>query len=204
MGTVLEFDYKKATQALNYLAKKEGKAIDKMKAIKLVWLADRYHLRKYGRPITNDTYVAMEKGPVASSTKDLADRTDFLGQSEKEYSDKYLKRDHKKYFISSTGDVDMDVFSDSDIEALDVVYKEYGSFHPLTLVKLAHKYPEWKKFEDKLESQTITRGNMNYADFFKNPKEEVPYKNIFIESRGELDQSEKIFAENFKIAGFWV
>jgi len=45
MKMLLEFDYKKATQAINYLVKKEGGTIDKLKLIKLVYFADRYHLR---------------------------------------------------------------------------------------------------------------------------------------------------------------
>lgn len=56
-------NYRKITQALNYLATKNpDKKINKLKAIKLVWIADRYHLRKYGRPITWDTYEAMPLG----------------------------------------------------------------------------------------------------------------------------------------------
>lgn len=34
--------------------------------VKTIFLADRSHLKKYGRPITFDTYFAMEKGPVPS------------------------------------------------------------------------------------------------------------------------------------------
>lgn len=71
------FDFKKATQALNYLAKKFGGNINKMQAIKLIYFADRYHLRKYGRPVTNDEFVAMGYGPVGSKTKDIAENTPF-------------------------------------------------------------------------------------------------------------------------------
>ena len=73
MKMILEFDYKKATQAINYFTKKEGGQIEKLKLIKLVYLADRFHLRKYGRPIMNDTYLAMPLGPVGSSVKDIAE-----------------------------------------------------------------------------------------------------------------------------------
>lgn len=44
-----------------------------MKALQLVYFADRYHLRKFGRPITNDEYFAMPYGPVASGAKDIAE-----------------------------------------------------------------------------------------------------------------------------------
>ena len=64
---------KKGTQALNYFARKKNGKINKMKAIKLIYLADRYHLRKYGRPVVGDDYWAMKYGPVASSTLNIAD-----------------------------------------------------------------------------------------------------------------------------------
>ena len=67
----LSFSHKKATQALNFFARAAGGKINKMKALKLIYFEDRYHLRSYGRPITNDTYFAMKFGPVASACKDL-------------------------------------------------------------------------------------------------------------------------------------
>jgi uncharacterized phage-associated protein len=204
MKSLLEFDFEKATQALNYLAKKEGGKIDKMKAIKLIWLADRFHLRKYGRPILNDNYIAMEYGPVASSVKDLADNSDFMSSEERKYSESFIKRDDRKYFIESAGDVDAEVFSESDLEALDLVYENYGKEHALELAKMSHYFPEWKKFEKDLETGSISRANMSYVDFFKNP-EEMPseYGDVFREKKEDLESSQKIFNESFAIAGFW-
>jgi hypothetical protein len=46
-----------------------------MKALKLAFFADRFHLRQFGRPITNDECHAMEYGPVPSGCKDLAEIT---------------------------------------------------------------------------------------------------------------------------------
>ena len=72
------FDYRKSTQVLNFFANKQGGQINKMKALKLIFLADRYHIRKYGRLITNDVYVAMKHGPVPSTTKDISEYNDYL------------------------------------------------------------------------------------------------------------------------------
>ncbi|MDP2638873.1 MAG: Panacea domain-containing protein [Candidatus Azambacteria bacterium] len=203
MKTVIEFDIEKATQALNYLAKREGGKIDKMKAIKLVWLADRFHLRKYGRPISNDNYLAMEYGPVGSAIKDVADNSDFLSSEEIKYSAGYLKPDEQKHFIESINEVDADVFSETDLEALDLVYTKYGKKHALWLAKMSHYFPEWKKFEQEILTNSISRGNMSYVDFFKNPEKDIPNENIFNEKKEELEESEKIFNENFLVASFW-
>ena len=42
-----------------------------MKLIKLLYLADREALLRWGRPITFDAYVSMDRGPVLSSVLDL-------------------------------------------------------------------------------------------------------------------------------------
>ena len=55
-------DTRKIIQALTYIAYQQpGHKINSMKAYKLLWLADRYHLRQYGRTITGDTFFALPK-----------------------------------------------------------------------------------------------------------------------------------------------
>lgn len=53
-------------EAIYYILSKLGK-MDKLKLLKLVYLADKYHLIYYGRTITNDDYYAMKHGPIASN-----------------------------------------------------------------------------------------------------------------------------------------
>ena len=47
--TDMKSDYKKITQIINYLIRKDERAasISELKIIKLVWAADRYHIRKH-------------------------------------------------------------------------------------------------------------------------------------------------------------
>lgn len=138
------FDYRKATQCLNYFALKAGESVDKLRVLKLIYFADRYHLRKYGRLITNDIYFAMELGPVASSTKDIAEKSEFLDETESKYTNEYL-RTRPQHKLESNKPVDIDVFSESDIEALDFVWDKFGHLSPSDLVKSTHEYPEWKR-----------------------------------------------------------
>lgn len=198
MKTIIEFDNKKTTQAINFLATKEGGKIDKLKVIKLIWVADRLHLRKYGRPIVNDTYLAMRYGAVGSSVKDF---TGFNVEGDEEkYLKKYLEPINK-YNIKSKKQVDTDVFSDSEIEMIEKSYNEYSSMDKFDLAKLSHEFPEWKKFKEALKVNT--REVMSYEDFFKNPDSGIPYKNIFNESEEELKMSKEIFTDNYVVAGFW-
>jgi uncharacterized phage-associated protein len=46
--------------------------------VKALFLADRAHLNRYGRPITFDNYVAMEHGPVPSLAYDVLKPTHQL------------------------------------------------------------------------------------------------------------------------------
>lgn len=166
-------DYRKATQALNYFAIKEGGKINKMKALKLVFLADRYHLRKYGRLITNDYYMAMEHGPVPSVTKDIAESNDYLDNNKKEYSQKYIGP-VDNLTLESVNKMDKMVFSESDLEALQFAWDAFGHYDQFQLRDISHSYPEWAKHE-----KIIVRGScfqIDILDFLKDPKEHVDPK----------------------------
>ncbi len=201
MKTLLEFDYKKAAQAINYLAKKEGGRIDKLKLIKLVYFADRFHLRRYGRPIMNDTYVAMRRGPVGSSVKDIAEFSDFLDETERGYASKYLDHAGVDNIVVSVANVDTNIFSKSELEALDFSYNEFGSENASSLVDVTHRYPEWNKFKGALTSEETTREPMSYSDFFKNPSNSVEDK--FALSADVLSASQELFEEDYKVAEYW-
>lgn len=179
----LSFDYKKATQGLNFIAIQSGGEINKMKAIKLIYFADRYHLRKYGRPITNDEYVAMNYGPINSGVKDIVEESEFLGSKEKEYSEKFIKK-IDRYCFQSINEVDESIFSDSDIEALNFAWEKFGFYDQFELADLTHKYPEWKNHQEELENNSRVR--MDYKDFFSDPESNN------IEKCFELDEDEKL------------
>lgn len=168
MNNHLKFSHKKATQILNYFALKQGGQINKMKALKLTFLADRYHLRKYGRPITNDDYFALKLGPVASGVKDIAEQSDFLDDDIKQYVVHFLELEY--YDLISKDAVEKDVFSDTDLEALSFVWNKFGSMKEFELSHLTHEYPEWKNHEATLK--TTSRVRMNWADFLDDPVSE--------------------------------
>jgi uncharacterized phage-associated protein len=201
MKMLLEFDYKKATQAINYLIKKEGGTIDKLKLIKLVYFADRYHLRRYGRPMVNDAYLAMPLGPVGSSVKDIAEFSNFLDESERNYAGAFLATGAMPNTVISINEVDKDVFSDSEVEALDFAYKEFGKLSAPKLVDITHRYPEWSKFKNALQSKETTREPMSYSDFFNNPSNGGEDK--FALESGILEASKELFEEDYKVAECW-
>ncbi|HEX3933086.1 MAG TPA: Panacea domain-containing protein, partial [Puia sp.] len=141
-----DFNYKKAVQALNLLAQWSGGALNKMKALKLIWLADRFHLRRYGRPILQYYYVAMENGPVASATRDILQHNK-LGVSEDvlKYAENFIS-ENGSYDFKSLNDPNIKVFSKSDVECLKGVFDAYGHLGKYDLRDLTHKFPEWKRW----------------------------------------------------------
>jgi uncharacterized phage-associated protein len=163
------FSHRKATQVLNYFARRAGGSINKMKALKLVYFADRYHLRKYGRPIVSDEYLAMTYGPLASGTKDLAEMSDFLGEEEERYAKRFIRPADSAITYASLHDLDEKVLSNSDREALEFAWKRFGHVEKYALAKLTHRYPDWKKHEPALASKTVSRAPMNYRDFLEDP-----------------------------------
>lgn len=192
-----DFDYQKATQALNFFAIKEGGAIEKLKVIKLIWLVDRLHLRKYGRPIVNDTYFAMKLGPVCSSVKDIADMSDYLDEREREYAVRFLEVSVPNV-VKSIGGVDEQVFSKSELELLDMVFQAFGKKSAYEMVEFSHNFPEWKKHEDGLK--VGTRAKMRYLDFFESP---VGFSDPLEVSQDELQASKEIFEEAKDFDRLW-
>lgn len=165
------FNYQKAIQAIVFFAQKEGNRINRMKALKLVYFADRYHLRKYGSLITNDEYYAMEYGPVASGVKDILELSDFLDRREKEYAVQFLKK-AEQFHIEVTHPFQSRVLSQTEIEALSFAWEKFGQYDALTLSKkVTHQYPEWKRHEQTLKASHISRVMMHIEDFLDDPEE---------------------------------
>ena len=188
------FNYKKAVQLLNFFAEKEGGSIDKIKTIKLVWLADRAHLRKFGRPITFDSYFAMAHGPVPSSTKDLAgENSNFLSPNEKAYRDAFISVQSTR--ITAISPLESDVLSETEVQILNGIYDEFGNDEGFSLADFSHDYPEWNKFESSLKFGEKSRFAMDYLDFFQNPQKSNDYFCQDVDEE-DLEISKALFQEN--------
>lgn len=141
---------RKIIQTLVYLSSHmQDKMIDDMKAYKLLWLADRCHLRKNGRTITGDRYFTMPKGVVPTDAKHLLDgEPTVLANPDNNFGDWIRKIDTHKFMAVKTPD--LNEFSQSDIEVLNQVIDLYGNYSRHDLSELSHKYPEWRRYKDML------------------------------------------------------
>lgn len=193
-----QVDYRKAVQAINFFAQKENGKVNKMKAIKLIYLADRYHLRKYGRPVTNDFYLAMKLGPVGSRVKDLAELSLSLTDDERAYAEQHIRT--SGYDTESKAAVDEEVFSETDLDALEFAYKHFGKYKPFELAEITHDFPEWAKYEEQFKKRAAASEIMEYADFFDDLDNEN--NKPFVAPAEDLASSKETFIENCKIRGY--
>jgi len=112
------FQVEKAVAALAYLF--QNSQADLYAAMKMMYLADRSHLERFGRFIAGDAYVAMKNGPAPDGAYRMlkavrGDEPDAIGA------------DEARAVFASTGNntfkvaaaPDYDDLSRSDIECLD-------------------------------------------------------------------------------------
>ena len=105
------------------------------KIFKILWFADLYHLKKYGRTVTGDTYIAMNNGPVPSVLYDEMKPDPSEGDAFRRFD-----RGNEKGFVVPLKSVNADYLSETDVEALTYslnLYKD-KSFDELT--QLSHKH----------------------------------------------------------------
>lgn len=150
-----EYDSAKATQAVLWLLHRHGGAMNKLKLVKLVFFADREHLRQYGRPIVGGDYRAMPHGPVSSELLDVINRT---------------VSDRKGPFVAegrrvvANAPLDEDVLSESEVEVLEDVDRNYGKHDGLRLRSVTHQLRAWR--QNYPEGARTASVPLPYEDFF--------------------------------------
>lgn len=152
----MRFDAEKTAQALGYIMGLEGVSrMNIIKALKLLYIADREALREAKIAITGDSAHAMKHGPVLSRTYDLM-KTDAdwpeMSPDEEVWTSHFTREHHDLVLNDCPGD---DRLSRFDRRILEMVYKEYGSKDQWALRNLTHEFTEWRKNEVGASSAPI-------------------------------------------------
>lgn len=176
------FNYKKSIQSLNLFAVLEGGSINYMKAIKLIWLSDRYYLRNHGKTITGDEYFALKNGPLASCTSDLI-KVVKVSEVELDYRNAFISKNG--YSISSIKESDFKVFSKKELEVLNKIYNAFSSMNWSAISDFSHIFPEWQMYESKLKENEKRRYRIDMNLFFDNVVEE---SGLFQNSKEEIEE----------------
>ena len=122
----VQFDKVKTLNALLYVANRVQRK-DFHKIFKLIYFADRQHLADWGRPITGDTYIAMDAGPVPSRLYDMMKivRGDSY-MPDTEGLNKYFQVENWMY-VRPLVDADLNKLSANEQEALSDAIAKYAS-----------------------------------------------------------------------------
>lgn len=160
------FNIEKIVQIFFYI-QKYSNTVSKLELIKLLFFADRIHIRKHFSFISLDNYVALKYGPVASNSLDVLNKQkEFFSNfpaSELLFLDNIKKINQSKRIIKQ---VSNDLLSKNEMASID---KAIELFSGKKLVEISHDYPEWKRYKELFEMQLISRHPVVIDDFFRNP-----------------------------------
>jgi uncharacterized phage-associated protein len=142
MPRQFEFDSEKALTATAYLAAETGETMYPI--LKMLYLVDRLHLERYGRPVTGDRYVAMKEGPAPSA---IYDCMKFL-RGDRQFSscpnaEEFLEVNRDTHVVSVRKMPSMDVFSSTDIECLEAIVEMFRRKGARSVVNESHD-EAWK------------------------------------------------------------
>lgn len=138
------FSPRKAAQVAAFFALRHGGAINILKLVKLIYLADREFTANFDRPILFDRFVSMPHGPVNSLTYNAINGY----SSDPESRDQFVsdRANHKVGLTRATLSVDdLDELSEAELEVLELVWTRFGKMAPNDLVEYTHAHcPEWE------------------------------------------------------------
>lgn len=170
-----QFDSRKFVACLTFFAKNVPN-LDKLKASKLLYYVDKYHLIRYGYPILGDIYVHLDYGPVPSQALNIMNeaidpyrlRKVKIPQRNLELFRKYLKvdLDERHPIFETRGAPDMTVLSESEQEALQDTVKRYGHLSGVELFRRTHRDATWL--------DTKPNEEIDYRLFFKHDRKARP------------------------------
>jgi len=114
--------------------------------MKILYAAEKYHLNKFGRPVTGDRYVAMEYGTVPSWIYNATNlKRSGLG---------FVRNDNT---LTAERACDTNYLSESDIEALENGFAAYAGKTFQEVLNKNHAEIAWQRAYEK-------RGNNNAVD----------------------------------------
>jgi uncharacterized phage-associated protein len=138
MGRSATFDEKKATQVAARFLASANRRFPYMSLLKLMYIADREALRRWGTPVTNDRYVSMRLGPVLSGVYDLL----VVPRESPTYWHRHISSP-ENYEVSLVKDPGDDRLSPAEEELLEEIFATYGHHSQWQLSDITHEFQEW-------------------------------------------------------------
>jgi uncharacterized phage-associated protein len=140
------FDEQRAAEAAAYLLWRAGGSLPVIKLMKLLYLAERLCLERYGEPLTGDNLCSLRYGPVLSTTLNL-----ISGIAKPVSNWKRWLADRKGHDVSLAdisaihSSEDFTHLAEVDLEVLEETWKANGHMNKWELVRYTHdELPEWQ------------------------------------------------------------
>jgi uncharacterized phage-associated protein len=138
------YNVRKAAQVVAFLVREQGDPADRIKTVKLIYLADRRFLELYDLPILNDDFCSMEHGPVDSMTYNLI-KGSGAPKARKTWESYVRTRQNAMKLAYAFSDEDFDELSPAETTVLKEVVSKFKHLKPFQLVKYVHdNCSEWE------------------------------------------------------------
>jgi uncharacterized phage-associated protein len=137
---IFHFDIAKTIQASAVLLKAEPRnRMSRLRLLKLLYIANRESLAERARPITGDRAVAMDHGPVLSTTYGLIKGENYLSAE----WDKYICREGREVVLLN--DPGVGELSRFEIAKLHAISRQLEELDDWSVAELTHTFEEWIK-----------------------------------------------------------
>jgi uncharacterized phage-associated protein len=141
MAIQFTFDIRKMIAAIAFLMSQQNGEADMFLALKTLYLADKEALTRWGKTITGDDFVSLDKGPVLSKTYNLFKGIGSQGDKA-QWANVFSER--VNHSIRLLKPVDVDILSEREMEVLESSRKTIARFAPWDIADWLHQTcPEW-------------------------------------------------------------
>lgn len=151
--------------------------------MKVIYFADKIHLTRFGRPISGDTYIRMEHGPVPSIAYNMLKLDAFLDEDILlAIQDSItVRRDGEIPHVYCVEDreIDQDVFSRTDLECLEESVSKYGSMSMSSLRRITHQELAW--------IEAPANGPMDYALMIDDEEVRMELEKELVETASQIE-----------------
>jgi len=158
----MNYKNKKRLQIINYIVSQLNGENGYMKEflIKMVYLADKLFLLRYGATITSDSFLAFERGTACSETLAIMNLDKEHIEDEDDQVVKTFKNTYNFNFTPSTKNVhtlfingklnnNFSTLSKAEMETMDIIINAFGNKSYDEISEYTHQFKEWQPFKDK-------------------------------------------------------
>ena len=180
------FHIEKLIQATGYLLKRNGFKMNYLKAIKILYLADRESISRTGQSITGDFFVSMKNGPVLSKLYDLIKGSYSVQEAQNFWNTRFSIDGYD--IIANFDRIPAGKLSAFEKETLNNLYEQFKDASYRDMIEYVHENcPEWEETDT---SKPITMQRI--LECLGMSPEEI---DLILDENEAFDKEEAVFAE---------